>query len=156
MRTQNCHFAGRGRNSAVFMMNRPQLNPRNWAAPAVSVSVENGCLCALGTPWMLPSLWMKDLEDEVEFFGSSRAQSFFSLDHNCEGRWHVMQMSDSGATAEAQILRRRKQENQFCEQSKAAKYCFESDWTYKAFWTPQHSCRAVIPLLLISLRFLLL
>lgn len=29
MRTQNCPFAGRGRNSAVFMKNQPQLNSRN-------------------------------------------------------------------------------------------------------------------------------
>lgn len=153
MKTQNCRFAGRGRNSAVFMMNWPRLNPRNRAAPAVSVSAENGCLRALGTSWMLPSLWMKDLEDEFEFFGSSHAQSFFSLDHN---RCHAMQTSDWGTTAEAKILRRRKQENQFCEQSKVAKSCFELDWTYKAFWTPLLSCRAVILLLLISLRFLLL
>lgn len=34
-RTQSCPFAGRGRNSAVFMRNQPQLNSRNPAALTV-------------------------------------------------------------------------------------------------------------------------
>lgn len=35
MRTQSCPFAGRGRNSAVFMKNQPQLNSRNPEALTV-------------------------------------------------------------------------------------------------------------------------
>lgn len=35
MRTQSCPFAGRGRNSAVFMKDQPQLNSRNPEALTV-------------------------------------------------------------------------------------------------------------------------
>ena len=97
---------------------------------------------------------MKDFEDEVEFFSSFHAWSFFFLARDGGGRWHAMQTSDWGAT-KVQISKRESRKTNFV--SKAAKHWFEPDWTYKAFWTAHDSCWVMTLLLLsIFLRFSLL